>query len=171
MDLLKLKKIKLLLLDVDGVLTGGEIIYSDTAMETKVFNVKDGLGIRMLLNAGIDIGIVTGRRSDALNRRLADLGITMVYDGVKRKGALLNSIMQKTGYSNMEIAYVGDDLPDLPLLKTVGVSFAVANAHESVIEAVDITTKQNGGDGAVREISELILKTNGMWENILKSWE
>jgi len=166
----KLKRIKLLLLDVDGVLTDGRITYASGNIETKSFNVKDGLGIRLLQSAGIEIGIVTGRTSEALLHRCADLGITMIYDGVKDKGELLPAILSASGCQAQEVAFVGDDLPDIPLLKKVGVGIAVADAHDLVKKTADMVTLQKGGHGAVREICEQILQSKNLWANIVKTW-
>jgi len=168
MDINKLKHIKLLLLDVDGVLTDGCIIYNDNSVETKIFNVKDGLGIKLLMEAGIKVGIVTGRISKALYHRCNNLGISLIFDGVHEKTSVLEPILEQTGLLAEEIAFVGDDLPDLPLLRRVGLSIAVADAHETVIENVDMTTSVKGGAGAVREICEAILKAQGLWNKILK---
>jgi 3-deoxy-D-manno-octulosonate 8-phosphate phosphatase (KDO 8-P phosphatase) len=160
----KIKKIELLLLDVDGVLTNEAIIYNDDGKEIKAFNVKDGLGLRLLMNAGIKTGIVTGRRSNALSCRLRNLGVTLLYDGVSEKGSLLPTIVRDTGVSPENMAFIGDDLPDIPLLKRVGLPIAVRNAHELVIEICEIVTEKRGGEGAVREVCERILKTKGLWE-------
>ena len=170
MDINKLKRIKLLLLDVDGVLTDGSIIYNDNGTETKIFNVKDGLGIRLLMEAGIKVGIVTGRSSKTLYHRCKNLGISLIFDGVHEKTSVLELISEQTGLHAEEIAFVGDDLLDLPLLKSVGLSIAVANAHETVIENVDMVTSKKGGDGAVREVCEAILKAQGLWNNIIKRY-
>ena len=168
MVLSKLKRIKLLLLDVDGVLTDGEIIYHDNGAETKVFNVKDGLGIRLLLEAGIHLGIITGRRSNALSFRCKDLGINLIYDGVKNKIDVLDALLDQTGVSAEEVAFIGDDLPDLKLMKTIGLSIAVGDAHKVILDNADMVTSANGGQGAVREVCETILKAKGLWENILE---
>ena len=168
MVLNKLKKIKLLLLDVDGVLTDGGIIYHDNGAETKVFNVKDGLGIRLLLEAGIHLGIITGRRSNALSFRCKDLGINLIYDGVKNKIDVLDALLDQTGVSAEEVAFIGDDLPDLRLMKTIGLSIAVGDAHKMILDNADMVTSANGGQGAVREVCETILKAKGLWENILE---
>jgi 3-deoxy-D-manno-octulosonate 8-phosphate phosphatase (KDO 8-P phosphatase) len=165
----KLKLIKLLLLDVDGVLTNGQIIYGSGNLETKSFNVKDGLGIRLLQSAGIEVGIVTGRTSEALLHRCVDLGITMIYDGVKSKGDLLDAILSASGFLAHEVAFVGDDLPDIPLLKKVGVSVAVADAHDLVKKNADMVTIKKGGDGAVREVCEQILEAKNLWEKIVQT--
>jgi len=170
MDINKLKRIKLLLLDVDGVLTDGSIIYNDNGTETKIFNVKDGLGIRLLMEAGIKVGIVTGRSSKTLYHRCKNLGISLIFDGVHEKTSVLELISEQTGLHAEEIAFVGDDLLDLPLLKSVGFSIAVADAHETVIENADMVTSKKGGDGAVREVCEAILKAQGLWNNIIKRY-
>jgi 3-deoxy-D-manno-octulosonate 8-phosphate phosphatase (KDO 8-P phosphatase) len=163
----KLKQIKLLLLDVDGVLTRGDIIYNDKGRETKVFDVKDGLGLKLLGNAGIKIGVVTGRRSPALSYRCRNLGIVHIFDGIEDKAALLSRISKKTGVAAEGIAYVGDDLPDLPIMKNVGVSIAVSDACEVVKTNAAVVTSAKGGRGAVREVCELILKSQGLWERTI----
>lgn len=163
----KCKKIKLMLFDVDGVLTDGSIIYNENGKELKIFDVKDGLGIRLLMKADIQVGIVTGRSSEALRHRCKNLGISIVYDGVRDKGALLDNIVKTTGFHSEQIGFVGDDLPDLPLMRKVGYSVAVANAHESVIENADMVTRAKGGAGAVREVCEKILKAQGHWKNLM----
>ena len=167
MTLDKLKRIKLLLLDVDGVLTDGSLIYDDTGAETKVFNVKDGLGIRMLMDAGIEVGIVTGRTSRALLHRCDNLGISLVFDKVLDKTGVLEVISKEKGVEAAHIAFVGDDLVDIPLMKKVGLSVAVADAHGTVLEHADIVTAAQGGAGAVREVCEAILKAQGLWEKVL----
>jgi len=166
----RLKDIRLLLLDVDGVLTDGSIIYDDQNIETKVFNVKDGLGIRLLLNAGIQVGVITGRASKALKNRCANLGIENLYDGIHDKVSALDTVLKKTGVKIGETAFIGDDLPDLSVLKKVGVSIAVRDAEETVRKHADIVTNAKGGDGAVREICEAILKAKGLWEDIVDSF-
>jgi 3-deoxy-D-manno-octulosonate 8-phosphate phosphatase (KDO 8-P phosphatase) len=164
----KLKDIRLLLLDVDGVLTDGGIIYSGEASETKVFNVKDGLGLKLAMEAGIEVGLVTGRSSGALGRRCRELGIRYLYDGVQHKAQLLDRIAEETGVPADKTAFIGDDLPDLPLMKRVGLSIAVADAHESVREFSDWTTAAAGGRGAVREVCDALLKAQGKWEKLME---
>ena len=162
-----LKDIRMLLLDVDGVLTDGRIVYASDGSELKAFNVKDGLGIRLLQEAGVQIGVVTGRSSPALNRRCKELGIHHIYDGVTDKVAALEQIMAKTGNRSREVAFVGDDLPDRPLMRAVGMPIAVADAHPAVIETAQWVTRAAGGRGAVREVCERILTAKGIWENLL----
>jgi len=164
----KFKKIKLLLLDVDGVLTDGSIIYDDMGSQIKIFNAKDGLGIRLVMLAGVQVGIATGRRSQALVHRCENLGISLIFEGLISKIDVLNAIFQRTGIPPDEIAFVGDDLVDLPLMKHVGVSIAVSDAHEIVISHADMVTKASGGKGAVREICETILKATGQWDHVIE---
>ncbi|MBU0994012.1 MAG: HAD hydrolase family protein [Proteobacteria bacterium] len=166
----KIKKIRLLLLDVDGVLTDGRVIYNDDGTEIKAFNVKDGLGLRLLMNAGIKTGVVTGRRSNALIYRCKNIGIHYVFDGISEKGKLLETIVSQTEILPEEIAFMGDDLPDIPLLKKIGVPIAVRDAHENVIDASEIVTEKRGGDGAVREICEKILKVKGLWDQSINDF-
>lgn len=163
-----LKKISLLLLDVDGVLTTGQVIYNDNGEETKVFDVRDGLGLRLLMEAGIKVGIITGRRSLALVHRCNNLGITLLRDGIRDKAAALENILQETGVPASQTAFVGDDLPDLPVLRRVGVPIAVGDAHDLVKQAAAWTTSARGGRGAVREISERILKARGDWDALIQ---
>lgn len=164
----RLKQIDLILLDVDGVLTTGQVIYNDSGQETKVFHVRDGLGVRMLMEAGLTVGIVTGRRSMALVHRCRNLGIHLLKDGIRDKAAALESILQETGVAAADTAFVGDDLPDLPIMRRVGVPIAVGDAHNLVKEAAVLTTQARGGCGAVREISERILKARGDWDPLIK---
>ena len=168
MTLEKLKKIRLLLLDVDGVLTAGEIIYNDTGDQLKVFNVKDGLGIRMLKAAGIQVGIITGRTGGALQHRCANLGIDLVFDGIRDKVKTLETIATQTQIEPEEMAFVGDDLPDLAVMKKVGLAIAVADAVELVRQAAHIITTRPGGQGAVREVCETILQAQGHWQSVIE---
>lgn len=166
----KLATIELLLLDVDGVLTDGNIIYSDSGEQIKKFNSKDGLGMRLLMDAGIDVGIITGRKSKALEHRCENLGITLLFDGIKDKSDALDKIISRTGIPAEKIAFAGDDLIDLPVMKRVGVSFCVCDASCDVQNNCDIITNQKGGQGAVREICESILKAKGLWDDILNKY-
>ena len=163
----KLKDIQLLLLDVDGVLTDGSIIYSDADSETKVFNVKDGFGLKLVMAAGIKVGLVTGRTSRALHRRCRDLGIRFIYDGVQQKAPLLDRIITETGVGAADTAFIGDDLPDLPLMRRVGLSIAVADAHEIIRDYSDWITSAPGGRGAVREVCDALLKARGDWDKLM----
>jgi 3-deoxy-D-manno-octulosonate 8-phosphate phosphatase (KDO 8-P phosphatase) len=162
----RLAKIRLLLLDVDGVMTDGRIIYDDRGGETKAFDVKDGHGMKMLQRAGIRIGIITGRQSAVVDRRAAELGIDLVYQGAKDKLLPFREILQKTGLSPEEVAYVGDDVVDLPVLRRVGFAVTVADALDEVKPRVHYVTRHPGGRGAVREVCDLILKETGRWDAI-----
>ncbi len=162
-----LKNIKLLLLDVDGVLTDGSIIYNDTGVELKIFNVRDGLGIRLLMASGIKIGIITSRSSKALQHRCENLKISYLFDGVEDKAALLEEIVNKTGISHEKTAFMGDDLQDLALMRKVGISIAVADACPEVRGVANLITNAKGGRGAVREVCEAILKSQGRWQGII----
>ena len=164
----RLKSIKLLLLDVDGVVTDGSIIYGDDGAEIKVFNVKDGLGIRLLIEAGVQVGVITGRCSMALAHRCRDLGIELLFDGVRDKADALNAIEKKTGIPSQEMAWIGDDLPDLGLMGKVGLFVCVADAHSELIERADLVTTAKGGAGAVREVSEALLKAKGLWDSLVQ---
>ena len=164
----KLKSIRLLLLDVDGVLTDGSIIYNDEKVEIKQFNVKDGFGLRLVMQAGIQVGLVTGRASEALRHRCRDLGITTLYDGVRQKDLLLGEIAARTGVRAENTAFVGDDLPDLPIMRRVGLAVAVADAHEQVRTHADWTTAAAGGRGAVREVCDALLKAQGKWDEMME---
>lgn len=159
--------IKMLVMDVDGVLTRGNIIYTDQAEEVKIFSVKDGLGLRLLMDAGFKVGIVTGRQSKALQTRCANLGITIMFDGITQKEDTLPQIMHGTGLTLTQIAFAGDDLPDIRIMKQVGFSVAVADACDEVRAIATHTTAARGGEGAVREICELILKTQGLWDQAI----
>lgn len=161
-----LSKIKLLLLDVDGVLTDGRIIYDHHGVETKAFDVKDGHGIKMLQRAGIEVGIITGRTSEVVNVRARELGIEIVYQGAKNKLAPYREILATSGLSDEQIAYVGDDIVDLPILQRVGFSVVVADALEDIKPLVDYITRRPGGRGAVREVCDLILKHSGRWKEL-----
>ena len=164
----KLADIQQLLLDVDGVLTDGSIIYSDGGSETKVFNVKDGFGLRMVLKAGIKVGLVTGRKSKALHHRCRDLGIDLMYDNVRHKARLLDEIIERTGVAAEATAFIGDDLSDLSMMRRVGLSIAVADAHEFVRRTADWVTSAAGGCGAVREVCDALLKARGQWEQLME---
>ncbi len=164
----KIDRIKLLLMDVDGVLTDGRITYNGNGRETKQFSVKDGLGIRLLLEAGVLIGLITGRSSNALTRRCADLGINYLKDSVKNKAAVLEDLLMETAILAKNVAFVGDDLPDLPIMIRVGFPIAVADANDLILKTARLVTVSKGGQGAIRELAELILKSKGKWKQVIK---
>ncbi|MCL5268629.1 MAG: HAD-IIIA family hydrolase [Bacteroidetes bacterium] len=154
----KLKKIKAIFLDVDGVLTDGTIIYGSDGLELKVFDSKDGFGIANAIQNGIRVGIITARNSEAVKRRANELGIVDLFQGSIDKITPLEEIKKAYSLSDSEIAYVGDDILDLPVLQRVGFGAAPANAVRDVRIKVDYVAKLRGGHGAVREIIDLILK-------------
>lgn len=160
----RLAAIQVLAMDVDGVLTDGAIIYSDAGEEIKAFSVKDGLGIRLLLESDIPVCLITGRSSRALHHRCKNLGISMVYDGISDKKSILSKVCRDTGFPPEVIAFVGDDLPDLAMKGSVGFFIAVADAHEVLRERADWVTRAPGGKGAIREVCDAILKAKGLWE-------
>lgn len=166
----KLKRVRLLILDVDGVMTDGGIVYSDKGVESKVFNVKDGHGIKLLKRGGVDCALVTARSSKMLELRAADLGIELLYQDARDKLAAYEDILRRTGLTHNETAYVGDDLIDLPVLSRVGFSAAVSDAVEEVKERVDYVTECLGGRGAVREVSRMILRAKGLWDELMTSY-
>lgn len=162
--------IKLLILDVDGVLTDGGIILDGGENELKVFHVRDGHGLRMLKKAGVEVAIISGRNSKVVDRRAMELGITEVYQRSHKKISAYNELLSKFSVVDDEVAYIGDDVVDIPLLKRVGLPVAVADAVEEAKEAALLITNAPGGRGAVREICELILKANGKWSELLDEY-
>lgn len=166
----KIKRVKLLILDADGVLTDGSIVYTDEGVELKAFNVRDGHGIKLLMRSGIGVAIITARESRAMSHRAQNLGITDLYQGRLDKAAALDEILKSKKLNPLQIAYVGDDIIDLPVLRQVGFSVAVADAVREVKERVDYVTAAFGGKGAVREVVELILKTQGRWDEVMKRY-
>jgi len=153
---LNFQKIKLLGLDVDGVLTDGSISYTDAGQEIKTFNAKDGQGIAMLTKLGINVVIITARTSTIVQRRANDLGIQYVYQGVKNKLEKLDELRTMLGINYDEIAYMGDDLPDIPILQQVGIKACPNDAVDEVKKVCNFKSKYNGGRGAVRELADLI---------------
>ncbi len=166
----KLAKIKLLLLDVDGVLTDGRIIYDNQGNELKAFDVKDGHGLKLLQRAGIKIGIITGRSSEVVSRRAKELGIEILYQGALHKLEPYLEILAEQGLTDERIAYVGDDVVDLPILRRVGFSATVADAVSDVFPFVDYVASRPGGCGAVREICDLLLRASGQWDELTKRY-
>lgn len=162
----RLRKIRLLLLDVDGVMTDGRIIYDSHGAETKAFNVKDGHGIKLLQRAGVRVGIVTGRQSEVVDMRARELGIDIVYQGAKDKLVSFQEILANLNIAEEEVAYMGDDFPDLPVLRRVGWGAAPADAMDEIKSVVHYVTSRSGGDGAVREICDLLLRASGKWPEV-----
>lgn len=164
----KAAKIKLLLLDVDGVLTDGRIIYDSRGRDSKFFDVHDGLGVYVLERCGIKTILITAKSSKTIGPRAKDMRVAEVFADIFPKCAVLDKILKKYDVLPEEICFVGDDLVDLSLMKKVGLPVAVANASSEIKEAALFITRCSGGRGAVREVAELILKSQGKWEDILK---
>lgn len=162
--------IKLLLLDVDGTLTDGQIIYTTEGDEIKHFSVKDGLAISSWIRLGNAVAIITGRESKIVERRAKELGISLIFQGVKDKYSLLLGLCEDLELGFDEIAAMGDDLNDLKMLKAVGQSFAPADADSYIRKSVHFVTKQRAGYGAAREVIETLLESNNQMDDFLKLW-
>jgi len=167
----KAKEIKVLILDVDGVLTDSKLYFDGRGKEYKSFNVRDGLGIRLLQKAGIKVAVISGRGSKPVELRMKMLGIQLVYLEQLNKGEALQDIMNKTGCSAEQLAHVGDDLIDLPVLTQVGLAIAVQDANEQILPYVDWQTREKGGEGAVREVCDFILQAQGKMEELIESFK
>ena len=161
--------IKLILLDVDGTLTDGGIYRDETGNEIKKFNVKDGYAIVHASNLGIDFGIITGKKSKLVEIRANELKIKYLYQGISEKTKSLEKIINITGLKKEEIAYMGDDLNDLHIMKETGLTGAPKDAVKEVLDIVDFVSLKNGGEGAVREFIEFVLKRDSKWEQFLKN--
>ncbi|MGD0885408.1 MAG: HAD-IIIA family hydrolase [Thermodesulfovibrionales bacterium] len=160
------KKTKLLILDVDGVLTDGSIILDSQDNELKSFHVRDGHGIKMLIKAGLQIAIITGRYSKVVERRARELGISEVYQRCHTKIVAFDHILEKLGLHEEEVAYMGDDIVDIPILRRVGLSIVVNDATDEAKEHAMMVTHGCGGKGAVREVCDFLLKAKGLWESL-----
>jgi 3-deoxy-D-manno-octulosonate 8-phosphate phosphatase (KDO 8-P phosphatase) len=168
----RLEPIRLLVLDVDGVLTDGALIFAATGEAVKQFHVRDGLGIRMLMNAGIEVAVVTGRCSEAVTVRCREIGIReeLVLQGSRDKAHHLDQLEQTLELGHHQVAAMGDDLPDLPMLSRVGFAACPANAAPEVAAVCHLVCGTDGGRGAVREIAEVILKAQGRWQEQVGRW-
>jgi 3-deoxy-D-manno-octulosonate 8-phosphate phosphatase (KDO 8-P phosphatase) len=166
------RKIRVLLMDVDGVLTAGQVylmpLGDGTAVEMKAFHSQDGAGLKLASDAGLRTGVISGRESAAVTRRAQEVGMEFVFQGRGEKAPAYEEILRVAGVRDSEVAYIGDDLPDLPILERVGLAIAVANAVEEVRRAVHHVTRRTGGDAGVREAIEGILKAQGKWREVSK---
>ena len=170
-ELMKIAQgIKLLILDVDGVLTDGSIILDNEGNEFKAFHVRDGHGIKMLIRAGIHVALITGRYSKVVERRAHELGITEIYQKSHDKRVAYRQLVRKYFVDEKEVAFIGDDIVDIPLLKRSGFPVVVADADDEAKAAAMLITKHRGGKGAVREICDFLLKAKGLWENIIDEY-
>lgn len=166
----KAKKLKLLILDIDGVLTDGRLFFDQQGTEYKCFHARDGHGIKLLLQTGVEVAAISGRQSNATAARMQDLGIKHVYQGYKNKLEALDEIMQILAIKPEQIAHVGDDLIDLPIMLRVGLSIAVNDANFAVKKYADWCTKTPGGLGAAREVCDFIMQSQGSFDAILRSY-
>ncbi len=162
----KAKNIKLLICDVDGVLSDGKVYYSNLGDESKSFNIKDGLGIKQLINNGILVAIITGRKSEIVSKRAKELGITHLFQGKAEKQSAYQSLLNELSITENQVAHIGDDLPDLPLMIKSGLGVCVADGHYFVGQNADWITPSKGGCGAVRDVSDLLLFAQNKLESI-----
>lgn len=164
------RRVRLLVLDVDGVMTDGGITVADDGSETKTFYVRDGHGIKLLQRAGIEVAIISGRRSATVDRRAAELGISLVHQGALDKAAAFEAIVAARGLDPAEVAYLGDDVVDLPVLRRVGLAMAVGDCVAELAPYMHYTTRCAGGRGAVREVAEVLLKAQGRWGDAFRRY-
>ncbi len=166
----KARNIRFVLLDVDGVLTDGGIVMDDRGKELKRFDVRDGQGIKLLLEAGLEVGFITGRFSKVVIHRARDLGVARVYQRAANKLEIYNKIKREIGLKDEEIAYIGDDIADIPVLRRVGLALTVKNGWAGLKQIVDYVSVEQGGCGAVRDMAELILKAQAKWRATMQRY-
>ncbi|HEY2146805.1 MAG TPA: HAD hydrolase family protein [Pirellulales bacterium] len=164
------ERVELILSDVDGVMTDGGVVFDNQSIETKVFHIRDGLGIKLWRRAGYRFGMVTGRSSHIVRMRAAELDVDMLRQGVEDKLAVAEQIVAEARLSPQQVCYIGDDLPDLPAMRYVGFAVAVADGSEEVRRGAHYVTTTPGGRGAVRETIELILKAQGRWDDLIQKY-
>ncbi|MFV1967647.1 MAG: KdsC family phosphatase [Pirellulaceae bacterium] len=162
------KNVALILSDVDGVMTDGGIIFDNEGIETKRFHIRDGLGVKLWQRAGYRFGILTARSSHIVKLRAGELGVDLLRQGFEDKYPVASQIMSELELEAGQVCYIGDDLLDLPVMQHVGWSVAVADAAEEVRAAADFVTERAGGQGAVRETVEMVLKAKGQWEDVVR---
>jgi YrbI family 3-deoxy-D-manno-octulosonate 8-phosphate phosphatase len=167
----RMQPIQLILSDVDGVLTNGGIMFDNQGIESKQFHVRDGLGIKLWQRVGNRFGVITARSSHIVKMRMSELGVDIIRQGLEAKLPVAMKIIEELKLELSEVCYIGDDLADLPLLKKVGLAASVADAAAEVRNAAQVVTKASGGQGAVRELVETILKSQDRWSEIVKSFE
>jgi 3-deoxy-D-manno-octulosonate 8-phosphate phosphatase (KDO 8-P phosphatase) len=161
------RKLRLILSDVDGVMTDGTVLFLPDGRELKPFHIRDGLGIVLAQRAGLRVGIVSGRSSEVVARRAAELGMTIVLQGVRDKRAALRELLEREALHPSQVAYIGDDLNDLPAMQQVGLSAAPADAAREVREQAFMLTEAKGGQGCLRELIEAILRARGDWDGLV----
>jgi len=166
----RLRDLRLLVLDVDGVLTGGEIVFIDDDREAKIFCVRDGSAIFIARLIGLKIAIITARRSKVVERRFTELPVDYLRQGEKNKVGACLDIQRQEGIADHEVAYIGDDLIDLPMLEHAGIGIAVSDGHTKLIEVADWVTSTPGGRGAAREVVDDIVTARGLWDEVLDDY-
>ena len=166
----RLKPVRLLVLDVDGVLTSGEILFIDDDREGKAFCVRDGTAMFIARLIGVQIAVITARASKAVARRFGELPVDYLYQGEKNKVAACRAIQKEAGIADHEVAFVGDDLIDLPLLEHAGVGISVADGHEKLLDLVEWVTKTPGGKGAAREVVDDLVTAKDLWDDVLEDY-
>ena len=166
----KARRIRLMLLDVDGVLTDGRLSYFEDGSELKTFHTHDGVGIRLSQKSGIEVGVITGRKSGAVQHRCTELGMTEIHQGNWQKLPVFEEILSRRGLRDEEVGFMGDDLMDLPVLRRAGFSATVPGARPEVLAASDVISSLPGGKGAVREVLEALIKAQEKWQNVLGSY-
>ncbi len=167
----RLTRIRLLILDVDGILTNGGIVMNDLGQEIKCFNVRDGHGLKLLMRYRITVALLTGRQSEVVLHRARDLGIEEVHQRVWDKLAAYEEMIRRLGLDDREVAFMGDDIVDVPVLRRVGFAATVADGSDEAKRVVHYVASRNGGQGAVREVCDLILKAQGHWSDISKKYQ
>lgn len=163
----RFEKIKLLILDVDGVMTDGGLIISDDGQEYKIFHAHDGLGMKLLKASGVQTAIITGRTSNVVKQRAESTGVSLIYQGAENKLTAFKDLLTQTGLAAHEIAFMGDDVVDLPPMRNAGLAIAVPDAPQLVLDYAHYTTKKAGGKGAVREVCDLIMQVQGHYDDIM----
>jgi 3-deoxy-D-manno-octulosonate 8-phosphate phosphatase (KDO 8-P phosphatase) len=166
----KAKAIKLLILDVDGTLTNGKLYYTSAGAEMRGFHVQDGMGLKLLRRSGVEIAVISAKHSEVVAKRMADLNIEHVFLGQENKIPAYETLKAKLGLNDSQIAYMGDDLPDLPLLRRAGLAISVPNAPEVIQQNVDFISTKKAGKGAVREACEYIMKAQGTFQAMIQSY-
>lgn len=166
----KAQHLKLLILDVDGVLTDGRLFFDNQNLEYKFFHARDGHGIKLLRQSGVEVAVISGRKSDSVEQRLKSLGITHIYQGQEDKTIVFDELLKILDIKPEQAAHMGDDVLDLPIMKRVGLSIAVADAHFAVRDYADFCTELAGGTGAVREVCDAIMQAQGNLQSILDSY-
>ena len=166
----KAAKIKLVIFDVDGVLTDGKLFFDEQGREYKTFHTRDGFGIRQLRQTGVEVAVISGRNAPVVALRMADLGVPHVFQGQENKLIAFETLSQELSLTPEQIAHVGDDLPDLPLFLRVGLAIAVADCHHSILPYVDWRTSQPGGSGAARDVCDLIMEAQGHYSHTIERY-